>query len=440
MKIKMIAALKSATLLLVSFMTIGTAVIAQLPLVDIKVPAGFNASLYAEGIGRARHLVVNKNDKVFVKLERLSKGNGIVELAESKTPGKAEVINAFASYTGTGIAIKNGYLYATSNTEVFRYKLNSDMEVISTEPELIVTGLIDRRQHNSKSIALDNAGNLYVNIGAFSNSCQEKDRQNGSLGMDPCPVLDSAGGIWQFTADKLNQTYKDGSRYATGIRNVVGLDWNDEINELFVMQHGRDQLGSMFPNVFDAQKVDELPAEEMFLVKKGMNFGWPYCYYDPIQNKKVLSPEYGGDGKKIGRCAEMQDPVVAFPAHMAPNALLFYTGTMFPDRYKNGAFIAFHGSWNRSVNGQEGYFVAFVPFKGGKPSGKWEIFANGFAGMEKVVSTGDAKYRPCGIAQGPDGSLYISDDNKGNIWKITYNKNTAANIVGSANNNLATAP
>ncbi len=389
--------------------------------VDIKLPPGFAADVIAENLGRARHMAANKEGTLFVKLERPVNGTGIVVLKNTTAGKMAEMSKGFGSFGGTGIAIKNGYLYATSNSEIFRFRLNEKNEIADTIPQVIVSGLIDRRQHNSKSIALDNSGNIYVNIGAFSNSCQEKDRQNGSMGMDPSPVLDSAAGIWQFKADKLNQTYKDGMRYATGIRNVVGLDWNDSVNELYVMQHGRDQLGQMFPDLYTPKQGDELPAEEMFLVKKGMNFGWPYCYYDPFQNKKVLAPEYGGDGKKVGRCAEMQDPVIAFPAHMAPNGLLFYTGNMFPEKYKNGAFIAFHGSWNRNVDGQEGFMVAFVPFKDGKPSGSWEVFANGFAGMSKVVSTGDAAYRPGGLAQAADGSLFISDDKKGTIWRITYN-------------------
>ena len=112
---------------------------------------------------------------------------------------------------------------------------------------------------------------------------------------------------------------------------------------------------------------------------------------------------------------------MAFPAHMAPNALLFYTGSMFPEKYKNGAFIAFHGSWNRSPLPQEGYYVAFVPFENGKPTGKWEIFANGFAGVDVITSTRAAQHRPCGLAQGPDGSLYVSDDSKGTIYRILYN-------------------
>lgn len=383
----------------------------------LKLPVGFNASIIASNLGAARHMVVNKNGNIFIKLDHVKGGGGIIEL-DSKTGEKK---SEFGDFSGTGIAIKNGFLYASSDNDVYRYKLNENQEVEKdAKPELIVKGLIARNEHESKSIALDNDGNIYVNIGAFSNSCQEHDRENGSKGMDPCPVLDSAAGVWQFKADKPNQTYGDGVRYATGTRNIVGLDWNTEANELFVMQHGRDQLGTMFPQFYEARHADELPAEEMFAVKKGMNFGWPYCYYDPTINKKVLAPEYGGDGKKIGRCAEMQNPVVAFPAHMAPNGLLFYTGNQFPERYKNGAFVAFHGSWNRNVTGQEGYFVAFVPFKNGKPSGKWEVFANGFAGVAKVVSTRDAKRRPCGLALAPDGSLYVSDDNKGTVYHISY--------------------
>ncbi len=388
----------------------------------LKLPAGFGALMYAENLGQARHIVVNKNGDVYIKLARLKNGKGIIKLRDKNADGRSDDTSGFADYGGTGIAIKNNYLYASSNTDVYRYKLNANNEVENeAKPEHIIGGLISRGQHNTKSITLDNSGNIYVNIGAFSNSCQEQDRQNGSKGKDPCPILDSAGGVWQFKADKLDQTYKDGVRYATGTRNVVGLDWNTEINELFVMQQGRDQLFQMWPQFYNQKQGAELPAEEMFLVKKGMNFGWPYCFYDHFQNKKILAPEYGGDGKKIGRCAEMQNPVVAFPGHMAPNGLLFYTGNMYPEKYKNGAFIAFHGSWNRSPEPQEGFYVAFVPMKEGKPAGKWEIFANGFSGVEKVENSRDVKYRPCGLAQGPDGSLYVTDDNKGNIWRIIYN-------------------
>ena len=389
----------------------------------LKLPNGFSALKVAENMGRARHIAVNQQGDIYVKLERKLNGNGIMYLRDLNKDGRAEDVSGFGNYIGTGIAIHKGYLYASSDEEVFRYKLNDKGEVENREaPQKIITGLINRRQHASKSITLDNNGNIYVNIGAYSNSCQEKDRQTGSMGMNPCPILDSAGGVWQFKADVPNQTYANGVRYATGLRNVVGLDWNTQTNKLFVTQHGRDQLNNLFPQYYDDKANAELPAETMYEINPGDNAGWPYAYFDNQQNKLILAPEYGGDGKKVPTTS-FKVPDMAFPAHMAPNALLFYTGNQFPARYKNGAFIAFHGSWNRFPLPQEGFYVAFIPFENGKPTGKWEVFANGFSGVEVVNNLRSVAHRPCGLAQGPDGSLYVSDDNKGAIFRIMYQGN-----------------
>jgi glucose/arabinose dehydrogenase len=389
--------------------------------VTLTLPAGFTTSVFASGLGSARHLTVNSNGDVYVKLGKLKDGNGIIRLQDTNHDGVADSVSGFADYTGTGIALKNGYLYASSDEEVFRYKLDDKNTVMDPQhPEKIITGLLSRNEHESKSITLDNDGNIYVNIGAYSNACQYEDRKKGSPGMKPCTILDSAGGIWQFKADKVNQAYGDGVHYATGLRNVVGLDWNTATNSLFVMQHGRDQLHELFPDLYDSKQSAELPAECMYELHKGSNCGWPYIYYDQLQHKKILAPEYGGDGKKTAG-EDAQDPVMAFPGHLAPDGLLFYTGNMFPEKYKNGAFIAFHGSWNRAPEPQKGYFLAFVPFKDGKPSGDWEIFADNFSGGPEQTASGAAKHRPCGLAQGPDGAIYVSDDSNGTIWKITYN-------------------
>ena len=389
---------------------------------NLTLPSGFTASIIAENLGQARHIALTKEGDMYVKLSRPKDGKGILFLQDKNMDGKMEVQNSFGDYGGTAMRINNGYLYASSNTDVYRYKLNSNDEVIDpSNPENIITGLIDRRQHNSKSITFDNSGNIYVNIGAYSNSCQEKDRTPGSMGIKGCPILDSAGGIWQFKADKANQTYGDGEHYAMGLRNVVGLDWNEKDNALFVMQHGRDQLHDLFPQFYDSKQSALLPAECMYEIHKGDNAGWPYIYYDELQKKQILMPEYGGDGKKTAD-KKYLDPVIAFPGHLGPNDLLFYTGNQFPEKYKNGAFIAFHGSWNRSPEPQAGYFVVFVPFQNGKPTGKWEVFADGFAGTKDIASPRNAEHRPCGLAQGPDGSLYVSDDVKGNIYRIMYKK------------------
>jgi glucose/arabinose dehydrogenase len=176
----------------------------------------------------------------------------------------------------------------------------------------------------------------------------------------------------------------------------------------------------MFPDYYTKEQNAELPAEVMYEIKPGGNYGWPYCFFDYKQKKNVVAPEYGGDGKKTDRCDSFISPALAFPAHMAPNALLFYTGSMFPAKYKNGAFIAFHGSWNRAPEKQEGYYVVFAPFKNGKPTGEWEVFADGFSEVPEVITPRQAMHRPCGLAQGPDGSLYITDDVKGRVYRIMY--------------------
>lgn len=383
----------------------------------LVLPAGFNATKLVTDLGRARHIAIAANGDVFVKLEKLKDGKGIFRLHDSDGDGKADEITGFGNYVGTGIAIKNGYLYASSNKEVFRYKINDkDGKVDEASEQKIITGLVDKGQHNSKSITLDNAGNIYVNIGCPSNVCQVQDRTKGSPGQDPCPLLETAGGIWQFRADQLNQSYAQGVRYATGLRNVVGIDWNTTVNDLYVMQHGRDMLFQFYPELFDAKAGANNPAEEMFRVKKGADCGFPYCYFDNEKKQKLLNPEYGGDRIKAGNCAGKEQSIMQFPGHLAPNALLFYTGNKFPAKYRNGAFIAFHGSWNRTPEPQAGYFVVFVPFRNGLPSGDWEVFADGFAGS----NINRAKYRPCGLAQAPDGSLYVSEDNNGTVWKIDY--------------------
>lgn len=401
-----------------------------IPASTLTLPEGFSATILADSLGPTRHIAVTPQGDIYVQLAEPRDGKGTFMLTPS---GEQAVVKAsFGNFGGTGIYIKNGYLYTTSNTSVFRYKLNENNEVIDPNaPETIVSGLRDEGQHNSKSIVLDNDGNLYVNIGAPSNACQEVDRTKGSKGQQPCPILENAGGIWKFKADVANQSYAEGVRYATGLRNVVGLDWNTETNKLFVMQHGRDMFAVLYPEYFTQQQSAELPAECLFELSEGSNAGWPYIYYDQIQKKKMIMPEYGGDGKKEYTGTEYIDPAAAYPGHLAPNGLLFYTGSLFPEKYKNGAFIAFHGSWNRAPEPQAGYFVVFQPFVNGKPSGDFEVFADGFSGSAENTAAGKAQRRPCGLAQGPDGSLYVTDDTKGAVFKISYGNGPATSSSGA---------
>jgi mono/diheme cytochrome c family protein len=181
-----------------------------------------------------------------------------------------------------------------------------------------------------------------------------------------------------------------------------------------------DNFHTRYPGVFSSWQAAVLPAETFVKVKEHADFGWPYAYYDHMQGKNVLQPGYGGDGKIVGRASKFDTPLMGFPGHWAPMDLLFYQGNQFPERYKKGAFIAFHGSTDRSPYPQAGYIVCFVPFENGAPTGKWEVFADGFTGVDTVLNTSDAVYRPMGLATGPDGSLYISESNKGKIWRVMY--------------------
>ncbi len=387
----------------------------------LTLPEGFSALVVADTVGYGRHIAVRQNGDIYLALRRLKNHGAIAALRDTSNDGRADVIEYFGDITGTGIHLHKGYLYFGADTAIVRYKMHDDALLPDGAPELIASGFIKDRQHASKPFAFDKGGNIYVNVGAPANACQVEMRTPGSPGMDPCPLLERTGGIWRFKDDLPGQDQvSDGYRYATGLRNCVAIEWNSDDNHLYVVQHGRDQLSQFFPEYYDEDEGVNLPSEEFFMLEDGDDCGWPYCYYDHYQNKKVLAPEYGGDGELTGRCEQKKDPLIGFPAHVAPNDLIFYTGTMFPEKYRNGAFIAFHGSWNRAPQEQEGYYVVFVPFVNGKPTGKWEVFADGFAGIDPLMSPSDAVYRPCGLAQGPDGSLYISDSQKGRIWRVIY--------------------
>lgn len=396
----------------------------------ITVPDGFCATVFADDLGRARHLTVAANGDVYVTRQPSRRRNdegeivfdspgGVVALRDADGDGVAEIQEGVNEVAETGIGLHDGYLYYASATEIWRVARAAGELVPGGVPELVVGGFPEQGQHASKPFTFDAAGNLYVTVGAPSNACQESMRTPGSMGTYPCPQLELQAGIWQFDAAGTGQMHgADGSRYATGIRNAMGLDWNHATGGLYAIQHGRDSLEGLWGDIFTLEDSAETPAEEMFRISDGDNFGWPYCYYDTATGQKVLAPEYGGDGVEVGRCANVAATIAAFPAHWAPNDLLFYSGGTFPERYEGGAFIAFHGSWNRMPYAQEGYRVVFVPFANGLPAGDYESFADGFTGAGEIKTPGEANHRPGGLAQGPDGSLYVADDRGGRVWRI----------------------
>jgi glucose/arabinose dehydrogenase len=385
----------------------------------IRVPEGFDATIFADGVGRARHIAVRDNGDVFVALREPNEGGGVVALRDEDGDGAADHSVYFGEHAGTGLAIHDGFLYASSDEAIYRYELPEDDLAPDGPPETVVDGFPEQRSHASKALAIDDSGNLYVNVGAPSNACQEEDRTPGSPGQEPCSLLDEHAGLWRFDADKTGPAFADGERFVTGTRNIVALDWNPQAAALYFVMHGRDQLHDLFPDVYTVEQNAELPAEEFHVAREGADYGWPYTYWDQHRSQRMAGPEYGGDGK-TGSGDSYQAPLLAFAGHWAPNDLLFYIGDAFPAQAQGGAFIAFHGSWNRAPLPQAGYNVVFVPFEGAEPAGEWSVFADGFKGADVLEDNDDAEFRPMGLAQGPDGALYIADSVQGRIWRVTY--------------------
>lgn len=401
------------------------------------LPGGFRAVVVVDSLkGQARHIAVNDNGDIYVKARnhKRNDGYGNIALRDTNNDGKADIIQPFGQYEGrsygTAMRIHNGYLYFSSELIVYRNKLKPGQLVPDSKMDTIVVDDPPYHEHQTKPVSFDGKGHMFVGWGAGSNASQVKNRQPGSPGMgvpdsqtDGSPFLVDHGGIWMFDENKPGQKQADGVKYATGLRSIVAMDWDKNSNSLYVINHGRDDLRMLWPAIYTPWESAMLPAEEFFKVKEGLNGGWPYYYYDQIKGKKILNPEYGGNKIEEGNGAKLTKPLIGFPGHFAPNDLLFYRGNQFPARYKNGAFVAFHGATNRAPYPQAGYIIAFVPFKNGVPSGPWEVFADGFAKVDPIVNVSNAVYRPMGLAEGPDGSLYISDTEKGKIWRVMFKGN-----------------
>jgi glucose/arabinose dehydrogenase/mono/diheme cytochrome c family protein len=400
--------------------------------------------VFADKVGHVRHMVVAPNGALYVNTwsgryydnDTPPEGGFLAALQDTQHSGKADVIKRFGdtaaqgSAGGTGIQFYNGALYAEVNDRIVKYTLGANDIVPTGKPEVIVSGLPLTGDHPMHPFIIDAKGNLFVDLGSATNACEVHNRMPKSPGNKPCTEKETRAGTWKYDANKTGQQFSPRERYATGIRNGEGYSIDSE-GRLFVTQHGRDQLSENWSDLYTPKQGPELPAEEVMQLQSGADYGWPECYFDGSRKKLVLAPEYGGDGgKTVGLCAQRSAPAAFFPAHWAPNDLLFVTDSKFPAAYRKGAFIAFHGSWNRAPAPQGGYNVVFQPMTDGKASGDFVVFADGFAGA--VKEPGRAAHRPSGLAAGSDGSLYISDDSHGRIWRVTYHGDPSTATVAAA--------
>jgi glucose/arabinose dehydrogenase len=409
----------------------------------ITLPPGFCATVFADHIGHARQMAVAPNGVLYVNTwsgsyyrnDTPPPGGFLVALQDTNGKGRADVVTRFGpgaesgNAGGTGIALYNGALYAETNDRIVRYALPTGTIAPSAPPEVVVSGLPLTGDHPMHPFRIDAPGGLYVDLGSATNSCQIANRMPNSPGIEPCTELETRAGIWRYDANRTGQRFSPAERFVTGLRNGEGIAF-DSAGRMFATQHGRDQLRENWPQLYTPDQGANEPAEELMQLERGADYGWPFCYFDLTQQKRVLAPEYGGDGgKAVGPCADKRAPVAAFPAHWAPNDLLLYDGHQFPTAYQGGAFIAFHGSWNRAPFPQGGYNVVFQPLADGRASGHYIVFADGFAGT--IEEPGRAAHRPSGLALGPDGALYISDDQNGRIWRVTYHGPAAAALAAA---------
>ena len=388
----------------------------------LTLAPGFCAKVVADDLGPARNLVVAPSGDVYVAIQRGPRAPGqppqpgfLMALRDTNGDGTLDQREKFGANGATGIVLRNGYLYFATTTSVERFKLTPGQLAPTGAAEVLVGGFPEQRGHQDKDVAFDDKGNMFVTIGLPSNACAQPDRQPGAKGVDPCPQLDNGGGVWKFS-DTPGQTYSAKNRYATGLRQGLALAWHD--GHLYLAMNSRDSLDVLYPDHFTPDDNQNRPLEPLLQVNEGSVFGWPYCFYDGKVNTMILAPEYGGDGTAVGRCAQYEAPVAGFPAHSAPVDLQFFDSPALPAKYRGGAFVVMHGSWNRAPAPMQGYNILYQPFANGRPSGHYEVFADGFAGKTPLMNPNDAVARANGIAIGPDGSLYITESVKGKTWRV----------------------
>lgn len=332
------------------------------------VRPGFHVSLFAENLNGVRNLVLGPGGAVYASLQGPGK---VVKLVDANGDGVAEVTDVATGLDGPfGIAFRGDTMYVGEESRIRRWIPGT------ATPQDVVSGL-PSGGHSTRTIVFGPDGFLYLAVGSSCNICDESDPRRAA--------------VTRFNADGSGE-----HRFATGLRNSVGLAFNPSTGELWATNNDRDNIGGMNTRV-----TDDLPPERLNVVRDGKFYGWPQCYLPGQKN-----PEYPS-----ANCTAVEPPAITFQAHSAPLGMTFYTGSKFPG-YQGDAFVAFHGSWNRSV--PTGAKVVRVKIQNGQAVSS-EDFVTGWQ-----LANGSRWGRPVAPLALPDGSLLISDDNGGRVWRVTY--------------------
>ncbi len=347
---------------------------------QLKVPAGFVLTKFADQLGKPRMLTVGESGNVYVT----SREAGTVTLLrDTNNDGKADQKQVVATIKDVhGLTIHAGKMYLVAIHDVYAASLNADGTL--GQPQRLISDLPDAGQHPNRTIAFGPDGFMYITVGSTCNACADPNPENATM------LRANPDG----TGRKI---------FAKGLRNTIGFGWHPQSKELYGFDHGIDWLG------------DEQQKEELNLIKENAFYGWPYIYADGNYNPH---PRPMGDTTYAQILAKTTLPSLLYDAHAAPLGIIFYTSSTgaaggFPAEFQNDAFATMRGSWNRTQ--PSGYKVVRVHFEGGKPV-RIDDFVTGF-----LVDNNQSQFgRPVGITTYSDGSILFSDDNNGVIYRVSY--------------------
>ena len=352
-----------------------TGMVAEGDETPLQLPPGFTAQIFASDLNGPRFIAFSPDGILHVADRGADR---IVALPDGDGDGHADEVRVVAKNLESphSLVFHEGDLFVGVPTGVIRLADSDDDGIF--EKRTTVIDDYPTRGHSTRTVLFLPDGRMVVSVGSSCNVCEEEDPRRAAVLIYDGP---------EATGERV---------FASGLRNAVGLALHPDTGALWATNNGRDMMG------------DDLPPETIEVLKDGSDHGWPRCHSGRIED-----PEYGYPGA----CDGVTPPLVEMQAHSAPLGLALYTGNAFPAEYQGDLFIAFHGSWNRSV--PTGYKVVRLPLDGEKPTGPVQNFATGWL----VEGSGDVSGRPVGLAVGPDGALYVSDDSGGFIYRISYDSN-----------------